>query len=198
LLACAIASAPSGNGLISPASFTRAAHQFRRGGHRSGPDSPAGLGWEAPPLLNFDTGVAIETSRYRAVFERPSYVTRWRRTGWLGRQDSNLCIREFASRWLRCCRQPCPQLLGLRHRICCHSLGRMIAGSPNRACFLMRKFESCPPSHPVRSPPPDCAARDAKGDGSTTPSLSKRSGLRRLDRNVPIDAAYAGSLPFFF
>lgn len=22
-------------------------------------------------------------------------------------------------------------------------------------------------------------------------------GLRRLDRNVPIDAAYAGSLPFF-
>ena len=23
-------------------------------------------------------------------------------------------------------------------------------------------------------------------------------GLRRLDRNVPIDAAYAGSLPFFF
>ena len=28
-----------------------------------------------------------ETSRYRAVFERPSYVTRWRRTGWLGRRD---------------------------------------------------------------------------------------------------------------
>jgi hypothetical protein len=25
-----------------------------------------------------------ESSRYRAVFERPSYVTRWRRTGWLG------------------------------------------------------------------------------------------------------------------
>jgi hypothetical protein len=36
-----------------------------------------------------------ETSRYRAVFERPSYVTRWRRTGWLGRQDSNLCISEL-------------------------------------------------------------------------------------------------------
>jgi hypothetical protein len=35
-----------------------------------------------------------ETSRYRAVFERPSYVTRWRRTGWLGRQDSNLCISD--------------------------------------------------------------------------------------------------------
>jgi hypothetical protein len=35
-----------------------------------------------------------ETSRYRAVFERPSYVTRWRRTGWLGRQDSNFRIKE--------------------------------------------------------------------------------------------------------
>jgi hypothetical protein len=27
-------------------------------------------------------------------FERPSYVTRWRRTGWLGRRDSNLCISK--------------------------------------------------------------------------------------------------------
>jgi len=35
-----------------------------------------------------------ETSRYRAVFERSSYVTRWRRTGWLGREDSNICISE--------------------------------------------------------------------------------------------------------
>jgi hypothetical protein len=33
---------------------------------------------------------ACETSRYRAVFKRASYVTRWRRTGWLGRRDSNL------------------------------------------------------------------------------------------------------------
>ena len=38
-----------------------------------------------------------ETSRYRAVFERPSYVTRWRRTGWLGRRDSNLCILDCNS-----------------------------------------------------------------------------------------------------
>ncbi len=37
-----------------------------------------------------------ETSRCRAVFERSSYVTRWRRTGWLGRQDSNLRIRNRA------------------------------------------------------------------------------------------------------
>ncbi len=35
-----------------------------------------------------------ETSRYRAVFERPSYLTRLRRTDWLGREDSNLCISE--------------------------------------------------------------------------------------------------------
>jgi hypothetical protein len=33
-----------------------------------------------------------KTSRYRAVFERSSYVTRWRRTGWLGWEDSNLRI----------------------------------------------------------------------------------------------------------
>jgi hypothetical protein len=38
-----------------------------------------------------------ETSRYRAVFERPSYVTRWRRTDWLGRRDSNLCILDCNS-----------------------------------------------------------------------------------------------------
>ncbi len=36
----------------------------------------------------------IETSRYRAVFERPSYLTRLRRTDWLGRRDSNLCISK--------------------------------------------------------------------------------------------------------
>jgi hypothetical protein len=31
-----------------------------------------------------------ETSRCRADFKQPSYVTRWRRTGWLGSLDSNL------------------------------------------------------------------------------------------------------------
>ncbi len=35
-----------------------------------------------------------EISRYRASFEQPSYLTRLRRTGWLGRRDSNLCILE--------------------------------------------------------------------------------------------------------
>ena len=36
-----------------------------------------------------------ETSRYRAVFERPSYVTRWRRTGWLTRQSrSNRSLHQ--------------------------------------------------------------------------------------------------------
>ena len=38
-----------------------------------------------------------ETSRYRAVFERPSYVTRWRRTGWLRREDLNMRISIY--RW---------------------------------------------------------------------------------------------------
>jgi hypothetical protein len=40
----------------------------------------------APPLPNFCTrrpAHICETSRYRAVFERPSYVMRWRQTGWL-------------------------------------------------------------------------------------------------------------------
>ena len=40
-----------------------------------------------------------DSSRYRAVFERPSYVTRWRRTGWLGRRDSNLCISKSDLRY---------------------------------------------------------------------------------------------------
>ena len=67
-----------------------------------------------------------DSSRYRAVFERPSYVTRWRRTGWLGRRDSNLCIRNLSSRWLHCC---CAC-------ICCHSLRRTIA----RLAPLSRSF----------------------------------------------------------
>src|SRR4051812_21046955 len=37
-------------------------------------------------------------SRYRALFKRPLYVTRWRRTGWLGRRDSILRISEADSR----------------------------------------------------------------------------------------------------
>ena len=55
-------------------------------------DRRAGM---APPFAKFRTrrpAHICETSRYRAVFERPSYVTRWRRTGWLGREYSNLCI----------------------------------------------------------------------------------------------------------
>ena len=38
-----------------------------------------------------------ETSRCRAVFERSSYVSRWRRTGWLGISDSNCQIRPRAT-----------------------------------------------------------------------------------------------------
>ena len=38
-----------------------------------------------------------EISRYGAVFERTSYLTRLRRTGWLGRRDSNLCILDCNS-----------------------------------------------------------------------------------------------------
>src|SRR6195256_658770 len=47
---------------------------------------------------------ACETSRYRAVFKRASYVTRWRRTGWLGRRDLNL--KDVAKRM---CERMAPQ-----------------------------------------------------------------------------------------
>jgi hypothetical protein len=87
-----------------------------------------------------------ESSRYRAVFERPSYVTRWRWTGWLGRQDSNLGIRQFAYRWLQCCRQiVLPPAATSAHHLqplfASHDRGR-----PNRVCFLMQRFESCAPT----------------------------------------------------
>ena len=52
----------------------------------------------APPFAKFRTrrpAHICETSRYRAVFKRPSYVTRWRRAAWLRRQDSNLCISKL-------------------------------------------------------------------------------------------------------
>jgi hypothetical protein len=39
----------------------------------------------------------------RAVFERPSYVTRWRRTGW---QESNYRISNDAERLLNSLRRP--------------------------------------------------------------------------------------------
>jgi hypothetical protein len=51
----------------------------------------------APPLPNSAHGdqlIICETSRYGAVFERLSYLTRLRRTGCLGRRDSNLCISK--------------------------------------------------------------------------------------------------------
>src|SRR4051794_41471704 len=42
----------------------------------------------------FNTDQDCETSRYGAVFERLSYLTRLRRTGCLRRRDSNLCISK--------------------------------------------------------------------------------------------------------
>src|ERR1700704_587962 len=42
-----------------------------------------------------ETESNLRNRAVRAVFERPSNVTRWRRTGWLGRQDSNLRMSRF-------------------------------------------------------------------------------------------------------
>ena len=50
-----------------------------------------------PPLPNSAHGDQLISAKPRGTarfFKRPSYVTRWRRTGWLGRVDSNLCISE--------------------------------------------------------------------------------------------------------
>jgi hypothetical protein len=83
--------------------------------------------------------------RYRAVFERPSYVTRWRRTGWLGRQESNLCIRNLCSRWLHCCRafrrgQIVHGPAGIPRSAA--TLAPHDSVRPNRARFLMQRFDS--------------------------------------------------------
>ncbi len=51
----------------------------------------------APPLPNSAHGdqlISAKPRGPRAVFERPSYLMRLRRTDWLGRVDSNLCISE--------------------------------------------------------------------------------------------------------
>jgi hypothetical protein len=48
--------------------------------------SPAEFRTRRPSHIN-------EMPRYLAVFERPLYVTRWRRTGWRGMWDSNRRIR---------------------------------------------------------------------------------------------------------
>jgi hypothetical protein len=63
--------------------------------HRKRPSETAGR--DGASIAKFRTrrpAPICETSRYRAVFERPSYVTRWRRTGWLGRRDSSFRIPE--------------------------------------------------------------------------------------------------------
>jgi hypothetical protein len=106
----------------------------------------AGMATPLPNSAHGDQLISAKASRYRAVFERPSYVTRWRWTGWLGRQDSNLGIRQFAYRWLQCCRQiVLPPAATSAHHLqplfASHDRGR-----PNRVCFLMQRFESCAPT----------------------------------------------------
>ena len=51
----------------------------------------------APPcqIPHTETSSYLRNLAVPRVFERPSYVTRWRRTGWLGRQDSNLRMSRF-------------------------------------------------------------------------------------------------------
>jgi hypothetical protein len=94
-----------------------------------------------------------ETSRCRAVIEGPSYVTRWRRTGWLGRVDSNLCISEsdFAkalslSGGIRTSAYRYHLIADLDRQLVAPQ-----AFSGSTVSFEMRSFESRRPSPPVRS-----------------------------------------------
>ena len=64
----------------------------------------AACGWRA--LI---ARMGSDPGRYRAGYKRPSYVTRWRLTGWLGRRDSNLCILD--------CNSPKTPSQGVRIRI---------------------------------------------------------------------------------
>jgi hypothetical protein len=90
-----------------------------------------------------------ETSRYRAVFERPSYVTRWRRTDWLGRRDSNLCILD--------CNSPKTPSQGISPLasgipcVCCRGritrFDRRRTARPHATSAVAAfNLESCPPS----------------------------------------------------
>ena len=51
----------------------------------------------APPLPNSAHGDQLISAKSRGTAQflsEPSYLTRLRRTGWLGRRDSNLCISK--------------------------------------------------------------------------------------------------------
>jgi hypothetical protein len=54
----------------------------------------------APPLPNSAHGDQLISAKSRGTarfLSEPSYLTRLRRTGWLGRRDSNLCILDCNS-----------------------------------------------------------------------------------------------------
>ena len=58
----------------------------------------AALRAQAELLRDHVGGVITKRTRSCAIFERPSsYLARSRRTGWLGRRDSNLCISKIRS-----------------------------------------------------------------------------------------------------
>jgi hypothetical protein len=69
-------------------------------------------------------------------------------TDWPVGAAGNLCIWEFASRWLQCCRQIVPHLLGLWHAICCHSFKTLRAG---KATLTAHTSCPCPVSARRRS-----------------------------------------------
>jgi hypothetical protein len=124
-----------------------------------------------------------QTSRYRAVFERPSYVTRWRRTGRLRRRDSNLCISK--SDLLNFTVQTGSWAAGQRLRLFLRVL-------PAHLQFEMRTCESCPWAESLGEFP------ILKCRGSTPPAPARfrrcgAGGLRtRFGRGI---FPAAGSLP---
>jgi hypothetical protein len=116
-------------------------------------------GRNCAPLAKFRTrrpAHTCETSRYRAGFERPSYVRRWRRTGWLGRQDSNLCIWNGGRLGLplscgaKVGSRSCAGLPAGACTICLPSPQGTTAVKPAARKFPMQKSESRHLSQPVR------------------------------------------------
>src|SRR4030081_573527 len=81
-----------------------------------------------------------------------------------------------------------PDLLGLRRTICCHSLRRRIVVGPDRACFLMRKFEFCRLSPAQFISGMGCAVRGYVAESGTSSDYAVSEFLRAVGGQPPGEA----------
>jgi hypothetical protein len=87
----------------------------------------------------------------RCNFLTKPYLRNGDPTGWLGRQDSNLCIKNLCPAGFHCCVAPCREGRTYARLPECGArsaatLAPHDSSRPNRARFLMRRFESCRPA----------------------------------------------------